>query len=209
MSTTASIAKKGLKDTGFTEDHAKRFHDQLGRDGIAIIQFVSDSRSEKRNGDESVSLSITSIEPAPDNTTADHLRELARAFHYERRLADDQPLPLDGDSIEPKVTDVLKAGARHLPHPFLPTDASDDTPICDVCGVVEDAAGALHDVDQDDDGDGDEQEDPDDEDEGHDDEAGGLDELGQIIDDLDDEAGQPINDPEAMPATLRNPFKSV
>ena len=137
MTTTAKIAAKGCSDTGITEDLAQSLHNNLGKKVLAVVELVAEARSEKRNGDEAVALSILTIEPAPDHMTEDHLRELARAFHYERQLADGQ-LTIDSqDDIEPKVSQVLAAGQRHRPHPFLPVDASVGDGICDVCGVIE------------------------------------------------------------------------
>jgi hypothetical protein len=124
MSTTAKIAAKGCNDTGITETLAKRLHDQLGKKVVAVVEIVAEARSEKRNGDESVALSILTLEPAPNGETEDYLRNLARAFHYERQLADGQ-LTLDSASdIEPKVKDVLAAGQGFLQE--LPDDADDD-----------------------------------------------------------------------------------
>ena len=139
MTTTAKIAAKGTNGTGITEDLAKRCHDQLGRKILAVVELVAESRSEKRSGDESVTLSILTLEPAPNAATEDHLRELARSFHYERRLAEggDQTLPGTGDDIEPDLATVLEQGRRHEPHPFLPVNAADDDGICDVCGEVQ------------------------------------------------------------------------
>lgn len=138
MTTTASIAKKGTSKTGITEELAKRCHDQLGRKVLAVVELVAESRSETRSGDESVSLSILTLEPAPDKMTEDHLRELSRSFNYERRLAEgaDMPIPGTGDGIEPDLKTVLAGGKRFEPHPFLPVDAADDDGICDVCGEV-------------------------------------------------------------------------
>lgn len=143
MTTTAKIAAKGTSGTGITEDLAQTLHNQLGRKVIAIVEMVAETRSEKRNGDEAVVLSILTVEPAPTSTTEDHLRELARSFYYERQLADGQ-LKLDGsDDIEPKVADVLAAGAAHKPHPYLTSqlavDDSENGPVCDICGQVETA----------------------------------------------------------------------
>jgi 2,4-dienoyl-CoA reductase-like NADH-dependent reductase (Old Yellow Enzyme family) len=142
MSTTAKIAAKGTQNTGLTEDLAKRFHDQLGRKGIAIVEFCSETRTEKRDGDETVGLSILTFEPATTQLAEDYLRELSRGFHFDRGVADGQ-LALD-ETLEPKVADILAAGKPFIPHPFLPANASEDNPICDVCGVVEDAT-RLHD----------------------------------------------------------------
>lgn len=141
MSTTASIAAKGTNGTGITEDLAKRCHDQLGKKILAVVELVAETRQEKRNGDEKVVLSILTVEPAPNSMTEDHLRELARSFHYERQLADGQLSLETGDDIEPKVADVLEQGAKHRPHPYLASTLStDDDAVCDVCGQLETAA---------------------------------------------------------------------
>lgn len=144
---TAKIAAKGCTNTGITEELATKLYDQLGRKTIAIIELVSEARTEKRDGKETVTLSVLTIEPAPNQTTEDHLRELARAFHYERQLAeDDTQLRID-DNIEPTVSDVLQDGARHRPHPYLASTLStDDHAVCDVCGHTETAP--LHHLDQ-------------------------------------------------------------
>lgn len=144
MTTTAQISAKGCQNTGLTEDHAKRLHDNLGRTIVAIVELTADSRTENCAGDEKVKLNIGTIEVAPDGEAAEHLRELARLFHYERQLADGQPTLPNGDygqdGPEPTVAQVLAAGARFKPHPFLPVDAADDNGICDVCGQLQDAA---------------------------------------------------------------------
>ncbi|WGX98751.1 hypothetical protein [Nocardioides sp. L-11A] len=144
--TTAKIAPKGTSNTGITEDLAKRCHDQLGKKILAVVELVAEARAEKRNGDESVSLSILTIEPAPTTETEDHLRNLARSFHYERQLAAGEAPTLEyGDGpTEPNVADVLATGARHEPHPYLSSslaiDDSEHGPVCDVCGQHEGAA---------------------------------------------------------------------
>lgn len=108
---TAQIAGKGCNATGITEDLAKKLHDQLGRKVVAVVELVSEDRSEKRNGKEKVTLSILTIEPAPNAATEDHLRELARAFHYERKLSEDGPQLMEpGDGPAPSVSDVLQHG---------------------------------------------------------------------------------------------------
>ena len=142
MTTTAKIAPKGTTGTGITEDLAKRCHDQLGRKVLAVVELVAESRSENRNGDESVGLSILTIEPAPNGMTENHLRELARSFYYERQLELGEAPTLEyGDSPEPDLKSVLAAGARHEPHPYLSSTLSvDDNAVCDVCGQHEGAA---------------------------------------------------------------------
>ncbi len=140
MTTTAQIAAKGCQNTGITEEIAKRLHDQLGKTVVAIVELTADSRTENRDGDEKVKLNIGIIEVAPEGAAAEHLREMARLFHYERQLADGQPT-LDGDDgPEPTVAQVLEHGAKFGPHPFLPVDAADDDGICDVCGQLQGAA---------------------------------------------------------------------
>lgn len=139
MSTTANIASKGTKSTGLTEQIAQTLHDTLGKTVVAIVEITSEARTEKKNGDEQVKLALGMIEIAPNGMTEDHLRELARSFHYERQLADGQPT-LDGDDIEPKVNDVLAAGQQFRPHPYLASTLStEDEPVCDVCGQLEGA----------------------------------------------------------------------
>lgn len=147
--TSAQLTAKGLQNTGITEDLARTYYRQLGTTGIAIVEYESTARSETADGKQKVQLRVITIEPAPDAMTSDHLRELARAFHYERALDDDQ-LPLDGpDAINPKVGDVVTAGTRYTPHPFIPVDAADDNPICDVCGVIKTATTLHESLDED------------------------------------------------------------
>lgn len=146
MTTTAKISSKGTNGTGITEDLASTLHNNLGRKVLAVVELVAEARSEKRNGDESVTLSILTVEPAPNTATENHLRELARSFHYERQLADGQLQIETGDDLEPKVADVLAAGAGHLPHPYLASGLSIDEGACDVCGLLEDAP--VHHMDE-------------------------------------------------------------
>lgn len=163
MTTTAKIAAKGTSGTGITEDLAEKLHNQLGKKVLAVVELVAEARSEKRNGDESVSLSILTIEPAPNTDTEDHLRNLARAFHYERGIADGQ-LSIDTQSdLEPDVADVLAAGRAREPHEYIPAGGPDDPEECDLCGAVRNVS--LHhsadelDLNTDDDGEDDEDQD--------------------------------------------------
>lgn len=136
MTTTAKINAKGTKGTGITEDLANRL--MLGDKIVAVVELVVEAAHNKRNGDQSVDLSLLTVEPAPDSMTIEHVRELARSFYYERQLADHGPT-LD-DSIEPKVADVLAAGQRHRPHPYMASTLStDDNAVCEICGTVETA----------------------------------------------------------------------
>ena len=114
--TTAKIAAKGTQNTGITEELARRCYDQLGRKVLAVVELVAETRSETKDGAQKVGLSILTIEPAPNADTEEHLRNLARSFHYERRLtSEDQQLRIDtADDLEPKVADVLAAGQQHI-----------------------------------------------------------------------------------------------
>lgn len=168
--TTAKILAKGTNATGITETLAEKLHDRLGKTIVVIAEITSDSRTENTDGDQKVNLKIKTIEPAPTPETEDHLRELARSFHYERRLADGQLEISTGDDLEPKVADVLAAGNRHLPHDYIP-DESTTTEECNVCGHAPDHH--LHrdpPVDEmpDPDEDADQDEDPDAESDAHD-----------------------------------------
>ena len=142
---TAKIAAKGCNATGNTEELARTLHATLGQKVVAVVELVSASRSEGLDGKETVTLKILTVEPAPNNATEAHLRELARAFYYERQVDEaGAQLRLD-DDIEPKVAGVLEHGAQHRPHPYLASTLStDDDAVCDVCGRIEDAP--VHEV---------------------------------------------------------------
>ena len=68
MTTTAKIAAKGCSSTGITEELAETLHNNLGKKVLAVVELVSEARSEKRSGDESVSLNY---EPGPDDSCLD------------------------------------------------------------------------------------------------------------------------------------------
>ena len=145
MTTTAKINAATGAGSGITEDLATTLHNQLGKTITAVVSLRSESRGEKLNGDETVNLAITDLVVIPDDLgAAEHVREIAHVVKYNRKLAENGPtLPLEGESPEPKVEDVLAAGARHRPHPYLAstlsTDDSDTGPVCDVCGLLETA----------------------------------------------------------------------
>jgi hypothetical protein len=132
--TTAQVAAKGCNSTGITEELAVQLHGQLGKKIIAVVEMVSETRSENRDGKEKVGLSILTIEPAPTADTEDHLRELARAFYYERKLnSPDGQLTIETrDDLEPTVAQVVAEQKKAIPHEFLP--ALDAPKECEVCG---------------------------------------------------------------------------
>ena len=141
MSTTAQIAAKGTKGTGITDELAKTLHDNLGKTITIVAEIRSESRGENLKGDETVKLAIQTLEVIPEDAgAADHVREIAKTAHYNRMVAQEGPdLELDGPA--PKVADVLAAGQRFQPHPYLASTLStDDNATCDVCGQHEGAA---------------------------------------------------------------------
>lgn len=163
-----TINSKKLGDTGFTEAMLSDLHSQVGRHHMAIVDLqVVDKHGPDVKGKRGVTLIVDSIEPAVTDEMAEHLRELMRTVYFSRGVGDQLTLTAGAD--EPTVEGVLAAGAKHRPHPFLPVDASQDNPICDVCGHLETAP--VHstqdtleqDSDEDDDledGDDDQEEDP-------------------------------------------------
>lgn len=142
---TGRIRAKGLTGTGVTEAMLGRHHrNKGGRLMIVASIHVAGVSENLDEGTGDVAYVIDELEVAPD-TAMDHVRNLVRSFNYERLLDANGPtLPLDdhGDmrGDEPTVEQVVAAGGRFEPHPFLPvlTGEDDEAPICDVCGLVED-----------------------------------------------------------------------
>lgn len=176
--TTAKIRPKGTDGTGITEDDAAELFQRVGSHLMAIVDLqVVDHKGPSLKGKRVVELVIDGIEPAFDDDLADHLRELQRTVYLNRTERDGQATIDSTLGDERTVADVVSAGQRHRPHPFLPDDAAKDTPICDVCGLVE--ATPLHSTqdvlpddedDQDDDGDedqGDDEPDPEEDEDTH------------------------------------------
>lgn len=138
---TAKIKGKGLDGTGFTEALAASLFNRVGHHMLAIVELqVVDKHGPNLKGQRGIELVITQIEPAEDSNLEDHLRELTRTLHYNRGLQGHVGTTTEGQ--ERTVADVLSAGGKFKPHPFLPDDAAKDTPICDVCGGIE--ASAVH-----------------------------------------------------------------
>lgn len=136
--THASIATKGLDNTGITEDLADELFHKVGTHLMAIVDLQVVDRSGPNVKDKrKVHLIIDGIEPATDDAMAEHLRELSRVGYLNRAHANGTIAINQELDNERTVADVLAAGARHKPHPFLPVDASIDNGICDVCGSIE------------------------------------------------------------------------
>jgi hypothetical protein len=139
--TTAKIRSKGLEGTGFTEDLAASLFTRVGHSLKAIIELqVVDKHGPNLKGQRGIELVITQIEVASDSILEEHLREITYALYTNRDLQGHTGTTTAGQ--ERTVADVISSGAQHRPHPFLPVDAAEDNPICDVCGTVE--ATAVH-----------------------------------------------------------------
>jgi hypothetical protein len=139
--TTAKIRAKGLDGTGFTEDLAASLFTRVGRHVRAIVDLqVVDKHGPNLDGKRGIELVITQLEVAEDPTVDEHLGDISRAIYTNRNLQGHTGTTTQGQ--ERTVADVVSSGAQHRPHPFLPVDASQDNPICDVCGTVE--ATAVH-----------------------------------------------------------------
>lgn len=134
--TTAKVRAKGLDSTGVTEDIASTLYANKGKRVMAIVELHAVERHEKADGTRRVDLVLEQVEPATDDTLAEHLRELTRTLYQNRALTGGQ-LAID-DTLVPDLKDAIAAGTQHRPHPFLPVDAADDNGICDVCGLVAD-----------------------------------------------------------------------
>jgi len=147
--TTAKIRAKGLDTTGVTEEIASQLFTQVGRHYMAIVEFkVEEPHGPNGEGKRRVDLVLTQVEPAVDDSLAEHLRELTRTLYYNRNLDGHTGTTLTTGSDEPTVEAVLAAGAKHRPHPFVSGGVGDTDgpnpgkPICDVCGLLE--AAAVH-----------------------------------------------------------------
>lgn len=131
---TAKIRSKGLDATGVTEDLARKMYDNLGGHYLAIVELHVDDRHESADGKRKVDLVLSQVEPSTDHALDDHLRELTRALHYNRKLhSEDEDPHLEGfEDIEPKVADVLAHGKAalintgHDGEPRLFSDNGDD-----------------------------------------------------------------------------------
>lgn len=136
MNTTARIRTKALTNTGLTDDHAERMFNNIGSHHLAIVELKVTQHAETDDGEQKVDLIITMLEPSTTPDMDDHLRELARALAYERRLhAPDEQLTIDNhDDLNPRPADVIAHALRHTPHTYNPTPG---TTQCDTCGHPE------------------------------------------------------------------------
>jgi hypothetical protein len=108
MSTTGKILAKGCNATGIDEQLIRRLHDKLGHTVMAIVELQSTSRTEDSDGDETVSLSILSLEPAQHGFAEDQLREIQRAL-YIKRSADGEQRAIDETLDDPRsLEDVMR-----------------------------------------------------------------------------------------------------
>lgn len=136
--THGNIQSKGLDGTGITEEIIGDHFNRVGAHMMAIVDLqVVDKAGPNLKGKRKVTYVIDGIEPATDEDLAEHLRELQRTVYLNRQHSGAQRAIGEELDDEPTVEGVVAAGAAHRPHPFLPVDASQDNPLCDVCGLVE------------------------------------------------------------------------
>lgn len=121
---TAKIRAKGLASTGVTEEVARRLYGRRGSHVMLIVEAKVAETHDRADGAHRVDLTVEQVEPANDPKVDEHLRELTRALHGQRRLHDEDDQPqIDGlDDIEPTVAQVM---ARGVPLP-LPDEQGDD-----------------------------------------------------------------------------------
>lgn len=135
---------KGLDGTGVTDSVARQMCSAKGRRYMAVVEVTVDTLHDKLEGQVVADLTLDQFWPATSTSLSDHLRELTRTLHQtkgieEARASGDQPLDFE-DGPSPKVADVLAHGGRFRPHPYLASTLStEDEPVCDVCGELEDA----------------------------------------------------------------------
>lgn len=118
--TKVTLRKKELA-TIIDEDRAAQMYARKGGRWVAIIEIGPAERHEKTTGDggKRVDLVIDEFEIVDDGIldgrAVDHVRDIMRALHRNRKLAEDGPtLPLPGDGEEPTVEGVLEARAGVL-----------------------------------------------------------------------------------------------
>lgn len=117
--TTAKIRSKGLDGTGLTEEIATRIADAETGTLVCVVEISYAALHKESGGKRAVDFVINTVEPAPDQASADHLRNLARAIYHGRRLhAEDKQPQLDSiNDVVPSVGDVITQGQGVLPEP--------------------------------------------------------------------------------------------
>lgn len=114
--TTAKIRAKGLDATGVTEEIADEMYAHKGKHYMAIVELNVDETHDRADGKRKVDLVFTQVEPALDDRLDEHLRELTRTLHYNRKLhSPDEQLQIDTlDDVEPTVEGVVAAGQHFI-----------------------------------------------------------------------------------------------
>lgn len=209
------VKLKGLTDSdlskGIGGQLASEMCNHKGRHYMVVAELRVDQLTEKLDDQVIAELVLTQFWPVPFHGAADeHLRGMTAALHREQGFNaaaanGDQQLPLGDHGSEPTVDAVVAAGGRFRPHPYIASTLStDDDAICDVCGLLADAAPhRAHELgdEPDEPGEGDEQPEvledhPDDEgDEG--DEGDDVDDPDTA--DQDGQDGEPLTEPDHDP----------
>lgn len=142
---TGQINAKKLGPTGITETIIGRHH-RAETGNLVVVASISVSAISKnvQDGTGTVNYVIDDLEVAPE-IAVDHIRNLISQFNYERRLETQGPTLLDADgTAKPRTEEVVAAGQKFEPHPYLAstlsTDDTENGPVCDVCGQLETAA---------------------------------------------------------------------
>lgn len=114
--TKGNIRARKLGNTGITEDILTKIANAKGGHIVAIVELRADTIHEQVDGDDrTVDFLIDTIEAVVDGkldgALVDHVRDIQRALHRNRMLAENGPqLPIDGDDAdEPTVEGVLAA----------------------------------------------------------------------------------------------------
>lgn len=132
---TASVRRKGLENTGVTQDIAKKMFNTQGRSTLAIVELRHKRKIDDDDTGRGVELVIEALEPSQETSLDDHLRQLMRTMHQNRVLhSEDQALDIqvEGD-LEPSVDAVIAAQKAHAagePHIFEPGEADEDGGTC-------------------------------------------------------------------------------
>jgi hypothetical protein len=113
---TAAIRRKGLDNTGVTEDLAKAMFHSLGRSTLAIVELEHKRKIDDDDTGRQVELVLKMVEPSTDANLDSHLRELTRTMHQNRVLnSRDHQLQIETtDDLEPTLEQVIAAGEQHV-----------------------------------------------------------------------------------------------
>lgn len=112
---TAHINRKGLDTTGVTEDHVRSMVSRLGNSTMLVVEAKHEAFSTDAEGNISLTLVLTNVEPVPAGDLEDRVREFQRALYRQRpevqgqevlKGANDGPtMEQAADALNPEVWD--------------------------------------------------------------------------------------------------------